>query len=85
VVEIARTDADPVIDHDHLHVQEVWSIFVYPHTGAQQARIEALPGVADRRVVGVAAGQQQLHIDPPARGPDQRPPHLAGGQEIRCG
>ena len=37
-------------------------------TGAQQAGVEAPPGMTDRRVIGVGAGQQQAHIHAALRG-----------------
>ncbi|MCY1279222.1 hypothetical protein D9M70_279680 [compost metagenome] len=60
-------------------------MLVDAHPGAQQARVVALAGVAHRAVVGVAAGQQQLHVDPAPRRVQQRPADLPAGQEIRRG
>ncbi|MNY52063.1 hypothetical protein D3C86_1877030 [compost metagenome] len=56
VIEVARTDADPIIDQDHFQVQKTRLVFEDLHAGAQQARVIAMPGITHRRVVGAWAG-----------------------------
>ena len=42
MIEVAGADAHPIVDRDHLQVQEARLVFVDAHAGAQQARV-ALP------------------------------------------
>ncbi|MNJ78808.1 hypothetical protein D3C77_766580 [compost metagenome] len=69
MIEVARTDTDPVVDQHHLQVQETRLVLVDAHPGAQQTGVIAVPGVTYRGVIGARPGQQQPHIDPLAGSP----------------
>ncbi|MOA24500.1 hypothetical protein D3C78_1451790 [compost metagenome] len=57
VIEVAGADADPVVHHHQLQMQEALLVFEDAHPGAQQAWVIALAGKAHGRMVGVPAGE----------------------------
>lgn len=85
MVEIARADAHPVIDQNHLQVQEARLVLENPHPGPEQFRVVALPGEAHRRVIGMPPAEQQAHVDTPRRRFAQSAAHSPGRQKIRRG
>ena len=65
MVEVAGTDADPIIHQHHLQVQKPRLVLEYLHPRFKQTGVIALPGKAHRRMISVMPSQQQAHFDTP--------------------